>query len=485
MGSKIKIMTTTAGSAWGLLLVGLLCSLTLVDAKVNIGVARLDSMITELFVAKFAFSSSAHGVISGDFNVTARYLAQRPDWLKYGQNVQYRSLQVAMYNEQAWAKYNQAILKGSLCVDRLRMAIFRKLVPLGDLKEGETEDVKFTMDEVVKPEVNSHYWYGIVADCSLEEYDAHPPKLAYTIVFKNGDSHLPADEDGMFGSHIFVMVLLVGCLCALCYGIHKSLQDTKQVHLAVLIVLAAAVFQLLSVVCELLHLRTYMQDGLGLRWRYTWFPCDFYSEVWQGLSELLIQFMLISLAFGWTIVPNAGEAGTFFKSLARPYELFKQVSRASIFVIVLATAQFSLELCGRAYEDDFNQFHDHEHWPGYLLMGMRVVLASLFLYGVRLTKKETTRSDLPEVSRFFLKLQLTGCLWFLAFPVLVFMASLVRDQNKHRVVSIGAIMMQMGALGYLMFMLLTKSDYYKISTLRNMGSMFGSGDVRAGKVCVD
>ena len=44
---------------------------------------------------------------------------------------------------------------------------------------------------------------------------------------------------------------------------------------------------------------------------------------------------------------------------------------------------------------------------------------------------------------------------------------------------------QMGALGYLMFMLLTKSDYYKISTLRNMGSMFGSGDVRAGKVCVD
>ena len=71
----------------------------------------------------------------------------------------------------------------------------------------------------------------------------------------------------------------VGCLCALCYGIHKSLQDTKQVHLAVLIVLAAAVFQLLSVVCELLHLRTYMQDGLGLRWRYTWFPCDFYSEV--------------------------------------------------------------------------------------------------------------------------------------------------------------------------------------------------------------
>ena len=38
----------------------------------------------------------------GDFNVTAKYLAERPAWLKYGPTVDYRSLQVAMYNEEAW-----------------------------------------------------------------------------------------------------------------------------------------------------------------------------------------------------------------------------------------------------------------------------------------------------------------------------------------------------------------------------------------------
>ena len=32
------------------------------------------------------------------------------------------------------------------------------------------------------------------------------------------------------------------------------------------------------------------------------------------------------------------------------------------------------ECSGRGFEDDFNQFHDHEHWPGYTLMVGTVVV---------------------------------------------------------------------------------------------------------------
>jgi hypothetical protein len=458
---------------------------TAVDAKVIGGVAALDSMVTELFVAKFAFSSGAHGVISGDFNVSSQYLAARPDWLKYGPNLDYRSLQVAVYNEDAWAKYQNAIVEGSLCTTRLGMAIFRTSVPMADQQEGETEDVRFNMDNTIKPEQNSHYWYCIVADCSLEEYDAHPPQLVYELVFKNDGSHLPADEDGMFISHVFVFLMLVGFLVGLGMGVRKSLAETKQVHLAVLIVGVATLFQLVSIICELHHLKVYIQNGLGMRWRHTWMPMDFFSEVWQGLSELLIQFMLISLAFGWTIIPNTGADGGFFKALARPYELFKQTSKASIFVGALAFVQFTLELAGRAYEDDFNQFHDHEHWPGYILMVMRICLAGLFTYGIYLTKASTVKNQEEEMTRFFRKLQFTGSLWFLAFPMTVFLSSIAAPYRRHGIVTIGAITTQVGALGYLMFMFLTRSDYYKISSLRNMGSIMGSGQVRAGKVCVD
>jgi len=115
--------------------------------------------------------------------------------------------------------------------------------------------------------MNSHYWYGIVADCSLEEYDAHPPKLSYELVFKNGGSHLPADEDGMLFSHAFVMTALGAGVVVLGIGIQRQLRETKQVHLAVLFVFAATLFQMISVACEICHLWVYMNDGKGLRFR--------------------------------------------------------------------------------------------------------------------------------------------------------------------------------------------------------------------------
>jgi len=458
---------------------------TFVDAKLMSGLATLNSMDTEMYIAKFAFSSGYVGSIEGDFNVSSTYLANRPAWLKFGPNLDFRSLQVALYNEEAWARYRKAVVEGSLCTDRLTMAVYRTKVPMHDLAEGDYEDIKFNLAEKIESKTNSHYWYGIVADCSLEEYDAHPPTLQYALTFKNGGSHLPADEDGLLISHIFVMLLMGGFLCMVAYGIHLQLNTTKQVHLCVLLLGAAEVLQICSVFCEIWHLWRYSNDGLGLRWRYSYLPLDFLSEVYQGLSELIIQVVLISLAFGWTIIPTAADTSGFFKGLAKPYEFFEKASKASFFVIGLSVTQFSLELAGRAYEDDFSQFHDHEHWPGYVLMLMRFSLAGLFAYGVRSTKQQALKTSEEEISKFFLKLQLTGCAWFLAFPVTVVLASVAAPYRRHGIVTIGAIVTQVGALAYLQFMFLTRSDYYKISTLRNMGTMMGGGTVRAGKVCVD
>jgi len=45
-----------------------------VEGKVMSGAAKLDSMITELYIAKFAFSSYAHGVISVTSPLPALFL---------------------------------------------------------------------------------------------------------------------------------------------------------------------------------------------------------------------------------------------------------------------------------------------------------------------------------------------------------------------------------------------------------------------------
>ena len=47
------------------------------------------------------------------------------------------------------------------------------------------------------------------------------------------------------------------------------------------------------------------------------------------------------------------------------------------------------------------------------------MLAGLFTYGITRTKGFTTKNAEEEMTRFFKKLQLTGSIWFLAFPLTV------------------------------------------------------------------
>ena len=84
-------------------------------------------------------------------------------------------------------------------------------------------------------------------------------------------------------------------------------------------------------------------------------PADLLSEVFQGLSEFVIQSVLIALAFGWTIAPASGQSSEFFKSLSKPHEMFSKMSAGTLFTLLQLVLQLSLELSGRVYEDDFNQ----------------------------------------------------------------------------------------------------------------------------------
>ena len=54
--------------------------------------------------------------------------------------------------------------------------------------------------------IRTHVWYFTLADCSLERY-LHPvPAVHYRAEMRDGDSHLPVDENGLRGLHFFNMV---------------------------------------------------------------------------------------------------------------------------------------------------------------------------------------------------------------------------------------------------------------------------------------
>lgn len=365
-------------------LLGAIC----VTGKKVIGDLTLDSAVTEQYISKFSFSSGVEGKIDGDFKVSAAYLQQRPAWLMRSRQVRFQSLQVAVYNQDAWDNYHEMIRQGSLCVERIAAATFQTLVPMHIPRDHDgSDDVPFDLGHEITPEENSHYWYIIAADCSLEEYDAHPPQLKFEIEFFNGGSHLPADEDGMFTSQLIVLFLYFGFIAAFAYFSFRQYSEKGQVHLAVILLGVAIVMQTVAIVLELMHLFVFGRNGLGLRWRHSWFPADFFSEIMQDLSELLSALVLIALAFGWTIpdpdlVMNPTSRNSFLASIARPADWVRKLTPATVFVVSLVAANIVLELLGRNFEDDFNQFHDHEHWPGYTLMLIRVGLAALFAFGI-------------------------------------------------------------------------------------------------------
>ena len=139
--------------------------------------------------------------------------------------------------------------KGSLCVDRQRLASWStKIVPKYSNEPGKTPRHDFSFSATLKmPSRQAHYWFGMLMDCYLEEYDAHPPPMKYSLLMLNGESQLPADEDGMWGINAFALGALAAYGAVYFYQLYERWTRLKQGHLITLIFLAAYAMQATSV----------------------------------------------------------------------------------------------------------------------------------------------------------------------------------------------------------------------------------------------
>ena len=72
------------------------------------------------------------------------------------------------------------------------------------------------------------------------------------------------------------------------------------------------------------------------------------------------------------------------------------------FAVGIFVTQAVIEMFSRRYEEDFSSFHEHDHWPGYLLMLLRVVAALLTCRGAGLAYKKVNKTD--ENAAMFVKL---------------------------------------------------------------------------------
>lgn len=435
-----------------------------------------------MFVAKFSFSPYQRAHLHGHFEPkgsTGQYFDHHP-----------HELVLAMYDESQWAAFQTAMKKGSLCRDRQQLAKWQTPIkPTYREEPGARNGAMvprrdFEFEQVLKPPSRTaHYWFAVLMDCYLEEYDAHPPALQYKITFINGRSHLPADESGMITINLITLIAMAvygGWFFARAIA---RMRSVGQAHLITLIFALAYALQALSVLCELLHLRRYALDGKGLRWRHTLFALDYVSGLSQSIAELVLSLMLIALAFGWTLglesqEPLDGLLGRLLAGFHRPAHLLRGFrSPSALLLAAIGGVQLVLHALGRRYEEDFNNFHDFEHWPGMLLVAIRLALCAVFVWALRRSMRVETQR---EVLAFLRKLSLFGSLWFVCLPALVLMALVLPPYRRHQLVAGGSVLVQAAALALLSMLFAEGSHYYKMSSLAHVGSVFNHGGFSAG-----
>jgi len=431
----------------------------------------------EYEVAKFSFAVG-HSKIEGVFK-----FADSHTWMT--------SPALYLFRDEVWDQYHSA----PACDDKMMHA--HKAIPIGLVTRSHTDVIRRKVDEKgtktsqsvlpdgriswsfsweFETEERTHGWFLVAADCALEQFNARVSPMEYSINLLNpGNTHLPADE---FGLPRFYLAVFLG-LCAFgvwgIYLVRQNIQETGgKVHLVVWLLFLAYALQVLSIACELVHLWVYRDNGEGF------FIFDLFSELYDGASQLVVSFVLICLGSGWTLVEyqdDATRTNSVGSLLRHPGNMCKGANVVIVAVIAIAMATTTLQLLNKLGGEDFTKFHDYESRAGYALVAVHLFLGVGFVFSLVATLRvQQSRGGSEKLILFLRRLLVLGALWFLIFPVLVAVASVLAHYNRHRFVSSGVLIVQTICLALMMYQFTAShSTYFKLSALANVGVLPGAG----------
>eukprot|EP00035_Acanthoeca_spectabilis_P006545 m.126023 g.126023 ORF g.126023 m.126023 type:complete len:428 (+) comp13557_c0_seq8:646-1929(+) len=236
---------------------------------------------------------------------------------------------------------------------------------------------------------------------------------------------------------------------------------------------------LLATVLQTAYLYAYLGAGEGPE------IVDAVAELLQATFTTIVNFVLLALACGWTLTESSTGAAGFMVALRDPGSLISWVEVGGVPLPVVTAAPSALlvlfltslfvvlevfDVATSSREHSSGKFHDHESTAGTVLMIVQVLFCALFLYSVTSTMPLVN----PRQRDFLVTLGVTGALWFMVTPTLVVVSVVMPKVLRHRLVTGGAMALQSTALCLMCRLFLTRSsDYYKISSIANAGTLVG------------
>jgi hypothetical protein len=251
-------------------------------------------------------------------------------------------------------------------------------------------------------------WYIALANCD----DAPRPGSGTTdwregvalsnfeIVWKNGDSHVPKDEQGikqMCGFMMFALILFIGGTAFLYVRLKSDADDLA--HQVMLILIVAASVHLLSVLLNLMHHGKYAKDGMGS-------PGLANTALGVGLiPPIILVSLFLSVAKGKYITTESlrNEVRTIF-------EIVMLYLVASIALLVWAVLSVDhTKYYGTYY---------YETEAGVCLIVLRLLSMLWFVSSLQ----KTFRGAEAYKRNFYVGFALFGALWFASSPIIFLVA---------------------------------------------------------------
>ena len=421
--------------------------------------------------------------VSGDFRlsgVQSEYVLSTFSVLPSGGRVKLHLVAHGMYEDETQLKFRlyrdvewPSYLKAATCADRKKYARITQDVSFQ--KDVEDDNWKATVNVMLfnSPDGDSprsHYWYFVLDDCSLEEYfqDNKIPSMHYDLLLFNhlsssGQdlSHLSADEHYMTTLHTVTLLAsgLVSVLLIFIVILSATSGKHQTIHAAVIWIAAAAGLDACSSFFEIMHLQIYKANGIGS------YFIDAMSSHTEAICDSLLVLFLLSIASGWTLPSdviavnaNATVLQKFLREMGRPMTNLRRPNAAGALALLVTAAHVILAQLGRTFDEDFNSYHQFEHWPGRLLMGMRVVLGLLFLIATIQTR---IRCNAKQLKGFYLKLAVLGFLWFQSLPLLTLVSNIaVPYYVRHPTIAIGTALMQSSSIMLFAWLVTAHSTSY-------------------------
>jgi len=130
-------------------------------------------------------------------------------------------------------------------------------------------------------------------------------------------------------------------------------------------------------------------------------------------------------------------------------------------VVVVTMVHIMLVSAGKLKKDASYKFHDHEGCTGWILLSMRLVLYAWFVWAVQ----KTAREGGMRLQQFLRKFMVAGSMYFLGFPILFLLIKPFAPYLQHKIITGGLLLIQTGTNVWLAHLLLSRGEYFKVSTL--------------------